>query len=136
MRLRRDDATNQMILVASPSKPFTYTAKATARRQAIIADYNYEINALYKAVTETTQIDVIVPEDWDLLQTVQFVRDVVKKVLMKGVDDEDDIFQHGCDRCVFISNLRHISHSSNFSAFKRHGSETPSCGPCEHPTSR
>jgi hypothetical protein len=105
-----------MILVASPSKPFTYTAKATARRQAIIADYNHEIDALYKAVTETTKIDVILPEDWELFQTVQFVRDVVKKVLMKGVDDEDDIFQHGCDRCLYFNFAiaRHISHSSNF----------------------
>ena len=89
-----------MILVALPSKPFTYTAKATPLRQAIIADYDHEIRALYDAVTNTIQIDVPVPKDWNQLQALNFVRNVVRKLLKKTVDDEDDIFQHGCDRHV------------------------------------
>ena len=36
-----------MILVASPDKPFTYTAKNTPRRHAIIEDYDQEINQIY-----------------------------------------------------------------------------------------
>ena len=95
-----------MILVASLSKPFTYTAKATARRQAVIADYDPEIRALYDAITETTRSDIPVPKDWEQPQTMHFVRNIVKKVLTKRVNDEDDIFQHGCDRYAFISILQ------------------------------
>ena len=89
-----------MILVASPSKPFTYTSKGTPLRQAIIADYDPEIKALYNAVANTTQMEVPVPKDWKQLQALHFVRNVVRKLLKKTVDDEDDIFQHGCDRYV------------------------------------
>ncbi|KAK0230496.1 hypothetical protein IW262DRAFT_1453406 [Armillaria fumosa] len=38
----------EMILVAKPRKPFTYTAKNTARRQAILDDYSEDILAVYK----------------------------------------------------------------------------------------
>ena len=89
-----------MILVASPSKPFTYTAKATARRQAIIADYDPEIRALYDAMTDATHMNVTVPNSWERPQALHFVRDTVRKVLTKPVDDEDDIFEHGSDRHV------------------------------------
>lgn len=87
-----------MILIASPSKPFTYTAKGTARRQAIIADYAEEIDTLYKAVAETTQSDIGAPDVWDLTHTLAFLRQSVTRVLAKDVGDEDDIFQYGCDR--------------------------------------
>jgi hypothetical protein len=87
-----------MILVASSSKPFTYTAKGTARRQVIINDYDPEINSLYERVNTTAQIDVPIPSDWDRLHTLQFVRDVVGEVLTKTVSDDNEIFQHGCDR--------------------------------------
>ncbi|OBZ79958.1 L-aminoadipate-semialdehyde dehydrogenase large subunit [Grifola frondosa] len=70
----------EMILVASPSKPFTYTAKNTARRQAIINDYEGEIDALYDAVAETTQADIAPPSAWSKDETLAFVRTV-----------------HGCD---------------------------------------
>ncbi|KAJ7912191.1 hypothetical protein B0H13DRAFT_2008004 [Mycena leptocephala] len=37
----------QMILVANQTKPFTYTAKTTPRRRAVIEDYRDEIRELY-----------------------------------------------------------------------------------------
>ncbi|KLO14348.1 acetyl-CoA synthetase-like protein [Schizopora paradoxa] len=37
----------EMVLLAKPSKPFLYTAKNTTRRQAIIDEYEEEIDALY-----------------------------------------------------------------------------------------
>lgn len=115
-----------MILVASPSKPFTYTAKAMARRQAVINDYDPEINAVYGAVAETTRTDAPVPNGWKLPQTLDFVRNIVKKVLTQSVDDEDDLFQHGCDR--FVSD-RYAVWAVNFIevnalVFKQPGSET------------
>lgn len=89
-----------MIIVASPSKPFAYTAKNTARRQAIIADYDPEIEALYSAVEETTQADIAPPRTWDLPEATGFVRDVVTRVLKHSLQDSDDFFQKGCDRHV------------------------------------
>ena len=87
-----------MIIVASPTKPFAYTAKNTARRQAIIADYDPEIEDLYDAVAETTQADIPPPKDWTVSESTRFVRDVIARVLKNHVQDTDDLFQKGCDR--------------------------------------
>jgi len=38
----------EMVLLAKPSKPFLYTAKNTTRRQAIIDEYEEEIDELYR----------------------------------------------------------------------------------------
>lgn len=87
----------EMIIVAKPSKPFTYTAKSTARRQAVIADYEDEINAVYDKVEESTQSNIPPPAQWDVVSTTDFVRAVVNKVLRQTVNDDDDLFEHGCD---------------------------------------
>ena len=87
-----------MILVAAPSKPFTYTAKNTPRRAAVIREYEPEIGALYTAVDETTQASIPPPTSWDLAESLSFVRVVVEKVLRHHIGDSDDLFQQGCDR--------------------------------------
>ncbi len=92
-----------MILVSKPSKPFTYTAKLTARRQAIIKDYAEEIEQLYESVDESTQPDFLPPPSWDIFRALQFVRTVVNAVLNKLPGDDDDLFQCGCDRLVRTS---------------------------------
>lgn len=89
-----------MIIVASPCKPFTYTAKGTVRRPAVIANYDDEINELYNTVALTTQTSVSSPSDWSLDQTKQFVRTIIANVLTTSIDDDVDLFQNGCDRCV------------------------------------
>ncbi|KAJ7819956.1 hypothetical protein B0H14DRAFT_3089317 [Mycena olivaceomarginata] len=80
----------EMILVSKPNKPFTYTAKMTARRQAIITDYEDEIAELYDAV--------------------------VRKVVVGDVRDDADIFRYGCDslQATWIRNslLRALRDSS------------------------
>ncbi|TFY68318.1 hypothetical protein EVJ58_g1099, partial [Rhodofomes roseus] len=83
--------------ISNPSKPFTYTAKSTARRQAVIDDYAEEIDAAYDRVEESTQSSIPPPSQWDRPTTLDFVRAVINKVLVHNVDDNDDIFQHGCD---------------------------------------
>ncbi|KLO12645.1 acetyl-CoA synthetase-like protein [Schizopora paradoxa] len=87
----------EMILVSKPSKPFTYTAKNTARRQAIINTYDTEINELYKEVEETSQPDADIPLDWTTESTILFVRSIVVSVLRRTLGDDDDLFQMGCD---------------------------------------
>ncbi|KZT01340.1 acetyl-CoA synthetase-like protein [Laetiporus sulphureus 93-53] len=87
----------EMILVSKPSKPFTYTAKNTARRQAVIDDYEEEINAAYDLVEESTQSSIPPPRRWDIVTTTKFVRAVVSKISVHHVQDSDDLFEHGCD---------------------------------------
>ncbi|KAF5346966.1 hypothetical protein D9758_010089 [Tetrapyrgos nigripes] len=87
----------EMILVANPAKPFTYTAKNTIRRQAIVNDYDQEIKEMYRTVDESTQASIPAPQDWDIRPTKEFVQAVVQKVLQKDISDQDDLFEHGCD---------------------------------------
>ena len=87
-----------MIIVSLPSKPFTYTAKNTARRPAIIDDYEPDIEALYKRVEETTQSYLPPPALWTFVNTLDFIRSVVHHVMTYPVSDAGDIFQSGCDR--------------------------------------
>ena len=90
----------EMIIVSVPEKPFTYTPKNTPRRQAIINDYEDEINATYDAVDESTQSDLIPPSSWANKPTLEFVRDVIQRVMDVPVEDDDDVFLNGCDRSV------------------------------------
>ncbi|KAJ6472708.1 hypothetical protein C8R47DRAFT_1295530, partial [Mycena vitilis] len=97
VRIFHNPTVLKMILVSQPTKPFTYTAKNTARRQAIIDDYESEIAELYSTVEQTTQAGARRLEAWDPLSTLDFVRDVVLNVMPNKVNDDGDIFQHGCD---------------------------------------
>jgi len=90
-----------MILVAKPSKPFTYTAKLTTRRQAILNEYREEIEELYASVDETAQSEIEPPESWTLQQTLLYIRQIVGSVLKHNVKDDDDIFHSGCDRYCY-----------------------------------
>lgn len=87
----------EMVMVSLPHKPFTYTAKNTARRQAIIHDYQVEIDTLYTMVEESAQTELTPPAVWDLDNTTTFIRTVVNKILKSPVTDDEDIFQRGCD---------------------------------------
>ena len=87
-----------MILVSSPKKPFVLTAKLTARRQAVIVEYEPEIDALYDRVAETAQAVKYFPNEWTEETSLEFARNVVGSVLRVRVKDDDDIFQHSCDR--------------------------------------
>lgn len=87
-----------MILVAIPSKSFTYTAKNTARRQAVIVDYADEIDAVYAAVQETTQPHISIPSEWTHSSTLTFIRIIVAEVLKREIPDDEDLFESGCDR--------------------------------------
>ncbi|KAI0794928.1 acetyl-CoA synthetase-like protein [Abortiporus biennis] len=96
----------EMIIVSSPDKPFTHTAKHTVRRPAVIREYEPEIEALYQKVESINNVSgetqkgsdsEATIQDWSFNETLEFVRNVVVNVLERSVKDEDDIFQHGCD---------------------------------------
>lgn len=88
-----------MIMVTDPSKPLEYTAKGTPRRQVCIAAYEKEIDALYKRVEESSQVDIPPPRDWTSESTHEYIGSVVRNIMKNDeVKDMDDLFQQGCDR--------------------------------------
>ena len=126
-----------MILIASTSKPLSYTTKGTLRRGAILRDYAQEIDAIYKAVEESSSTNVPVPNGssseggWTIDESLQFVHDVIH-CIMKGAEamgDDDDIFGFGCDRYFFFDNslLYESSHDyyKLFPAYKQLTYVTP-----------
>ena len=79
-----------MILVSSPRKSFTHTAKLTARRQAIIA--GYEPDALYDAVDETAQAAKNFPKEWTKESPLEFTRELIGSVLRVPVTPREGRF--------------------------------------------
>ncbi|THV01944.1 acetyl-CoA synthetase-like protein, partial [Dendrothele bispora CBS 962.96] len=127
----------EMILVASPSKHFTYTAKNTPRNNAIIKKYAPEIEAIYNSLEESTQSSIPVPAQWDLESSTEFVRAVVKKVLaIEDIGDEEDVFQRGGDslQATWIKNSILRGFRDNSSTAKVDTRESTSNFVYEHPT--
>ncbi|KAK0463111.1 uncharacterized protein EV420DRAFT_1618923 [Desarmillaria tabescens] len=87
----------EMILVADISKPFEFTPKGTPRRQAVLNAYSAKIDTAYEAVKQSSQIHLVAPVQWELSNSLHFVREAVEKVLTNMVEDNDDFFQNGCD---------------------------------------
>ncbi|KAF8879343.1 acetyl-CoA synthetase-like protein [Mucidula mucida] len=99
----------EMIIFADPSKPFSFNAKGAPRRSIVLADYDREIEALYKSVQE--QIVEEHPLVWTLEASLAFVRTIVNKNLHHPAKDDDDIFECGCDslQATWIRNT--ITHA-------------------------
>ena len=89
-----------MIIVTSPSKPFTYNAKGYPRRLAILKEYQQEIQTLYDVVEQSSQSDVSPPYNWNPDGVLEYVQRVVTSVMKHQVANDADLFRHGCDRCV------------------------------------
>ncbi|KAJ6555930.1 hypothetical protein B0H19DRAFT_1210704 [Mycena capillaripes] len=78
-------------------KEFTYTAKMTVRREAVIAEYEEEVEILYNMVDESTTLNIPPLANWRADSVRNFVRTAIFRVLNTRVGDEDDIFQHRWD---------------------------------------
>ncbi|THG97884.1 hypothetical protein EW026_g4198 [Hermanssonia centrifuga] len=87
----------ETIIFSSPDKPFTYTGKGTARRQAIINEYQPEIEAMFEAIAISSHSEVDLPSSWSKTETLRFIRNVVHTVLERDIADDADIFQFGGD---------------------------------------
>jgi hypothetical protein len=87
-----------MIIVASPDKPFKYTAKGTLQRAAIVEDYDYEIRALYSSLENISGGEITPPEMWTAVTALNYIRAIVHSIMKCPVGDNDDIFHFGCDR--------------------------------------
>ncbi|KAI0327462.1 NAD(P)-binding protein, partial [Cubamyces sp. BRFM 1775] len=107
----------EMILIASPSKPFQHNVKGLLRRKFIISDYESEIDALYHAVENSATSDVEPPTSWDDRSTLVFVREIVQNTLGRFIPDDADIFRSGGDslqatriRNIIRRSLRSTGH--------------------------
>jgi hypothetical protein len=89
-----------MIMVADPTKPFTYSAKRSPRRANILQDYEKEIEQLYTITGE--KLDLVPPVDWSSLNSLKYMRAAVWNVLKQTIPDNQDIFEAGCDRLGHI----------------------------------
>lgn len=85
-----------MVLVTSPSKPFTYTGKGTVRKSKVIEEYDPETEALYSQLEEMTQIEP--PSKWTAETSLELVKSVVENVLKRELVQTEDMFEAGCDR--------------------------------------
>jgi hypothetical protein len=90
-----------MILISNPSKPIELTAKGFPRRQAVIDTYTDEIRKIYESVEQSSQTHLTAPEEYDSASSLKFMRNIVAEVMVEMPGDEDDLFQHGCDRYSF-----------------------------------
>ncbi|EJD40548.1 acetyl-CoA synthetase-like protein [Auricularia subglabra TFB-10046 SS5] len=98
----------EMILVASPTKPFAINAtKNKAIRPAVIAEYASEIEDAYQAFENASEQDVPPPETWQLQHVLPFIREVVKGSLSDITSDDDDFFNLGGDslKAARIQNI-------------------------------
>ncbi|TFK21446.1 acetyl-CoA synthetase-like protein [Coprinopsis marcescibilis] len=107
----------EMIIVMSPSKPFTYTGKGTPRRQAVLTEYEGEIRQLYDSVNTLAKGTVPFPATWTPDSTLDFVRGVVNSILVAPAADEVDLFQAGCDS-LQATQIRNILLRALRDAFK------------------
>ena len=80
----------------------------TVRRQAVLNDYEPEINALYETVDKATEMDIPKPETWTLKHTLTYTRQVVAKVMKTDIGDNDDLFTYGCDRYQLLFSYLEI----------------------------
>ena len=81
----------EMIVFASPSKPFTHTAKGTVRRQAVINEYAAEIEKIYESQDSAASLEITLPTCWDEEGTLTFVRNVVHTAMERPVEDGVDL---------------------------------------------
>ncbi|KAF8315479.1 acetyl-CoA synthetase-like protein [Cantharellus anzutake] len=98
----------EMIILAKPEKPFTFTGKGSIRKSAVIKDYDEEIETVYKTLEKavSSKASVNPPTQWTKESLHTFVRDVVTGVMGAKIGDDQDIFQNGSDslQATFMRN--------------------------------
>ncbi len=96
-----------MIIVTHPSKPFTFTAKGTPRRQAILTAYSKEIDTAYEAVDKTFVSNIPAPQKWIIDDITGWIRRIVQSLLRTDaqISDTQNFFAVGVDRSDIVTFL-------------------------------
>ncbi len=94
-----------MIIVTHPSKSFTFTAKGTPRRRAILMDYSKEIDAAYEAVDKFFVSSILAPQKWIIDDITEWIQRIVQSLLRTDaqISDTQDFFAVGVDRSDIAS---------------------------------
>ncbi|TFK37310.1 hypothetical protein BDQ12DRAFT_713657 [Crucibulum laeve] len=88
----------EMVIVASPSRPFVATDKGTVRQKETLAKYAEEIDAAYeKLESNDGGMDKETMAALSPQEVLQYVRDAVHRVSGKQVADDTDLFEAGLD---------------------------------------
>ncbi|KAJ3994744.1 putative aminoadipate reductase [Lentinula boryana] len=88
----------EMILIASPKKPFPQADKGTTMRKAVYRIYEKEIDQIYEAVnTYAGGGSVVPPTSWDIAGVQQWLTTQIKDLCGKSLTPLDDVFEHGFD---------------------------------------
>ncbi|TFK34940.1 hypothetical protein BDQ12DRAFT_760754, partial [Crucibulum laeve] len=93
----------EMIIVATPAKPFEYTAKRIPRRAAVLASYASEIEEAYRGVESFSLTDIASPAKWDVNAVTEYIREVIRRVIGHNVEDMMNIFEVGADSLSSVS---------------------------------
>jgi hypothetical protein len=89
----------QMIVLATPSRPFQVTAKGTPRRQAILEDYAQDIDTAYVAFDRAAApTSAQVHREISVNDALEIVRGHVHTNVGPNIFDHDNIFDAGADR--------------------------------------
>ncbi|KAF8998099.1 hypothetical protein BDQ17DRAFT_1428605 [Cyathus striatus] len=96
----------EMIIIASPNRPFEYTDKGYPKCHSILREYDDEIHKLYsKANSEvsTDDFSVSISDCSDLDMIKYFICVIVSSTLSQTIEDDDDIFSSGADNlCAML----------------------------------
>ncbi len=87
-----------MIIFSDPAKPFSFNVKGLPRRAVVLKEYQAEIEALYDTIEDSADIEP--PLSWSPSASLSFIRAVMNNTLTHPIKDDDDVFEHGCDRYV------------------------------------
>ncbi|KZS90163.1 acetyl-CoA synthetase-like protein [Sistotremastrum niveocremeum HHB9708] len=92
----------ELIIIASPNRPFALTDKGTVRTKVTIALYEKEIEAAYKALSDAQQSDWDLPSTFDFTGIQEFLRNVLRGTLGHDVREDDDFFSQGMDSLLAV----------------------------------
>ncbi|EJD42004.1 acetyl-CoA synthetase-like protein [Auricularia subglabra TFB-10046 SS5] len=88
----------QMILVASPAKPFIINeTKRIVVRPRVVSTYAGEIKAAYDAFDRAADPIFPPPASWGPCEALPFVRKIVQNIMRDVENDNDDLIDMGCD---------------------------------------
>ncbi|KAF7348965.1 NRPS-like enzyme [Mycena venus] len=100
-----------MIVLATPSRPFQVSAKGTPRRQAILEDYAQEIDAAYVAFNRVAApAGPQVHGKFSINDALEIVRGQVHTNVRPSISDNENLFDAGADSLVAARIRRGIIH--------------------------
>ncbi|KAL4954314.1 NRPS-like enzyme [Aspergillus filifer] len=107
--------TKSKIRLASPEKPFRITPKGTTQRQAVNKDYADEIEAIYSAAEEDSDVQATLPSTVDKDNMTAYVRQLVYSLMEReDVKDDDDLYSAGLDSLQTIQLARILKAAVSF----------------------